>query len=112
VKKINPNTYQLKLPNHIKTLDVFNVKHLVPFIEDSSEEDENSRANSVQPGEDDIDQDALEYMRKKRRDVKVEPPWRMATRSHTRAATEDQKSALFGIALNGCDRMHTLDRLC
>ena len=47
VKKINPNAYQLKLPSHIKTLDVFNVKHLVPFIEDSSEEDTNSRANSA-----------------------------------------------------------------
>ena len=51
VKKINPNAYQLKLPSHIKTLDGFNVKHLVPFIEDSSEED----ANSVQPREDDVD---------------------------------------------------------
>ena len=29
VEKINPNAYQLKLPSHIKTSDVFNVKHLV-----------------------------------------------------------------------------------
>jgi hypothetical protein len=50
VKKINANTYQLKLPSHIKTSDVFNVKHLVPFIDDSSKEDVNSRANSLQPG--------------------------------------------------------------
>ena len=55
VKKINANTYQLKLPNHIKTSDVFNIKHLVPFIDDSSEEDVNSRVNSLQPGEDDVD---------------------------------------------------------
>jgi hypothetical protein len=49
VKKINANAYQLKLPSHIKTSDVFNIKHLVPFIDDSSEEDANSRANSLQP---------------------------------------------------------------
>jgi hypothetical protein len=53
--KINPNAYRLKLPSHIKTSDVFNVKHLVPFIEDSSENDANSRTNSLQPGEDDVD---------------------------------------------------------
>jgi hypothetical protein len=28
----------------------------------------------------DVDRDAWEYMRKKRRDVEVEPPWRMMTR--------------------------------
>jgi hypothetical protein len=55
VKKINPNAYQLKLPSHIKTLDVFNVKQLVSFTGDSSEEDANSRANFVQPREDDVD---------------------------------------------------------
>ena len=55
ITKINPNAYRLKLPSHIKTSAVFNVKHLVPFIEDSSEEDSNSRMNSLQPGEDDVD---------------------------------------------------------
>jgi hypothetical protein len=55
IVKINPNAYRLKLPSHIKTSDVFNVKHLVPFIEDLSEEDANSRTNSLQPGEDDVD---------------------------------------------------------
>lgn len=30
LEKINPNTYRLKLPSHIHTFDVFNVKHLVP----------------------------------------------------------------------------------
>ena len=87
-KKINANAYQLKLPSHIKTSDVFNIKHLVPFIDDSSKEDTNSRANSLQHGEDDVDQDAWEYMRKKGRDVKVEPPQRMTTHSQTRAATD------------------------
>jgi hypothetical protein len=46
----------------------------------------------------DVDQDAWEYMRKKRRDVKVEPPRRMATHSQTKAVAEDQKSQLPGIA--------------
>jgi hypothetical protein len=92
VKKINVNVYQLKLPSHIKTSNVFNVKHLVLFIDDSLEEDANSRANSLQLGEDDVDQDACEYMKKKRKDGKVEPPQRMATGSKTRATAEDQSS--------------------
>ena len=54
IKKINPNAYQLKLPSYIKTSDVFNVKHLVPFIDDLLDDDANSRTNSVQPGEDDV----------------------------------------------------------
>jgi hypothetical protein len=91
VKKINANEYQLKLPSHNKTSDVFNIKHLVPFIDDSSKEDANSRANSLQPGEDDVDQDAWDYMRNKGRDVTMEPPRRMTTRSQTIAAAEDQK---------------------
>jgi hypothetical protein len=93
VKKINTNAYQLKLPRHIKTSDVFNVKHLVSFSDDSSEEDANSRANSLQPGEDDVDRDAWEYMRKKGRDIEVEPPRRMTTRSQTRATAEDQNQS-------------------
>jgi hypothetical protein len=55
IEKINPNAYQLKLPSHIKASDVFNVKHLVPFIDDSSDEDANSMTNSLQLGEDDVD---------------------------------------------------------
>jgi hypothetical protein len=65
MKKINTNAYQLKLLRHIKTSDVFNVKHLVSFSDDSLEEYANLRANSFQPGEDDVDQDAWEYMRKR-----------------------------------------------
>ncbi|CAL1406753.1 unnamed protein product [Linum trigynum] len=52
IEKINPNAYSLNLPSHIRTSDVFNVKHLVPFAGDDSDGD-NSRANSVHPGEDD-----------------------------------------------------------
>jgi hypothetical protein len=63
IAKINPNAYRLKLPSHIKTSNVFNVKHLVPFIEGSSKEDANSRMNSLQPGEDDVDQIASEFMK-------------------------------------------------
>jgi hypothetical protein len=55
IAKIIPNAYRLKLPSHIKTSDVFNVKHLVPFIKDSSDEDATLRTNSLQPGEDDVD---------------------------------------------------------
>jgi hypothetical protein len=50
IEKINPNAYRLKLPSHIKTSYVINVKHLVLFIDDSSDEDANSRTNSLQPG--------------------------------------------------------------
>ena len=99
-KKINPTAYQLKLPSHINTLDVFNVNHLEPFIEESLEDDTNSRTNSLQPREDDVSRDAWEYMRKKRRDVKVEPPWRMATRSQAKVATEDLKLQVSGTALD------------
>ena len=53
IEKINLNAYRLKLPSHIKTFDVFNVKHLVLFIGDSSDKDVNSRANCLQPREDD-----------------------------------------------------------
>ena len=49
VEKINSNAYRLKLPSHIRTADVFNVKHLVPFTGDSSD-DSDSRPNYVQPG--------------------------------------------------------------
>ncbi|KAK9083428.1 hypothetical protein Scep_029899 [Stephania cephalantha] len=52
LEKINPNAYRLKLPSHIRTADVFNVKHLVPYYGDTSDDD-NSRANSVHPGEND-----------------------------------------------------------
>ena len=43
----------------------FNVKHLIPFHGDSSEEEdvtENSRANSFQPGEDDADNIVKDYL--------------------------------------------------
>ena len=45
IEKINPNAYRLKLPSHIRTADVFNVKHLIPYTGDNSDDD-NLRANS------------------------------------------------------------------
>ena len=36
VEKINPNVYRLKFPSHIQTIDVFNVKHLILYLSDSS----------------------------------------------------------------------------
>lgn len=54
IEKINPNAYRLKLLNHIRTSDVFYVKHLIPYCGDnSSDEDLISRANSCKPGEND-----------------------------------------------------------
>jgi hypothetical protein len=88
ITKINPNAYRLKLPSHIKTSDVFNVKHLVPFMEDSSEEDANLRTNSLQPGEDDVNQIDSEFMKTNRSDVSVKTPRRMVTRSQTRRTRE------------------------
>lgn len=39
VAKFNPNAYKLKLPSHIRTCDVFNVKHLIPYRGDNSDEE-------------------------------------------------------------------------
>ena len=61
LEKINPNAYRLKLPSHLHTADVFNVKHLIPFTDDSSD-DADSRANPVQPGENDVDEIAIRFM--------------------------------------------------
>jgi hypothetical protein len=88
IAKINPNANRLKLPSHIKTSDVFNVKHHVPLIEASSEEDAYSRTNSLQPGEDDVDQIASEFMKTNRSDVSIKTPRRMVTRSQTRRARQ------------------------
>ncbi|KAI3709992.1 hypothetical protein L2E82_39765 [Cichorium intybus] len=62
LEKINPNAYRLKLPSHVRTADVFNVKHLIPFHDDSSDDDldQNSRANFVHPGGNDAGQDLEE----------------------------------------------------
>ncbi|KAH7570902.1 hypothetical protein JRO89_XS05G0218700 [Xanthoceras sorbifolium] len=50
-EKINPNAYQLKLLNHIRTADVFNVKHLMPYLAEfpSKDVDWTSRSTSLHP---------------------------------------------------------------
>ena len=54
IEKINPNAYRLKLPSHIRTTDVFNVKQLILSRGDHDEDivgdNPNSRANSLHPG--------------------------------------------------------------
>ncbi|PKI50012.1 hypothetical protein CRG98_029599 [Punica granatum] len=66
IEKINSNAYRLKLHSHIRTADVFNMKHLIPYMDDSSDED-NSRANSLHPGENDaIEEVASWYLEKNR----------------------------------------------
>ncbi|KAF7130340.1 hypothetical protein RHSIM_Rhsim10G0033500 [Rhododendron simsii] len=65
VEKINSNAYRLQLPSHIRTSNVFNVKHLFPYHGDNSDDEPaNSRSNSFQPREDDADHIAEEYMKK------------------------------------------------
>jgi len=50
LQKINDNAYKLHLPSHLKTFDVFNVKHLSPCFADFDDIAVNSRASSFQPG--------------------------------------------------------------
>ena len=50
LQKINDNAYRLRLSSHLKTSDVFNVKHLSPCFMESDEITVNSRASSFQPG--------------------------------------------------------------
>ena len=64
IEKINPNAYRLKLPSHIRTSDVFNVKHLIQYVGDSSSEDDmgNSRTNFSSLGRNDAVEKALIYL--------------------------------------------------
>ena len=68
LEKINSNAYRLQFPSHIRTANVFNVKHLIPFFYDSSEEDADcmSRSTFLSPGEDDAAAaTALDYLENK-----------------------------------------------
>jgi predicted secreted acid phosphatase len=64
IENFNPNAYRFKLPSHIKASNVSSAKHLVLYIGDSLDDDANSRANSLQPEEDDVDQIANNFMKK------------------------------------------------
>ncbi|PKI60104.1 hypothetical protein CRG98_019512 [Punica granatum] len=66
IEKINPNAYRLKLPSHIHTADVFNVKHPILYIGDSSDDDD-SMTNSLHSGENDVVEEAASrYLEKNR----------------------------------------------
>ncbi|PKI45897.1 hypothetical protein CRG98_033696 [Punica granatum] len=66
IEKINSNVYRLKLSSHIRTADVFNVKHLIPYTGDSSDDDD-SMVNSLHPGENDaVEEVASRYLVKNR----------------------------------------------
>ncbi|KAB5521600.1 hypothetical protein DKX38_025919 [Salix brachista] len=70
LEKINLNAYRLRLPSHIHTADVFNVKHLIPYSDDSSQVDTDctSRSTFLHPGGDDAASSlALEYLERKDR---------------------------------------------
>ena len=65
IEKINPNAYWLKLPSHIRTADVFNVKHLIPYVGDYSSGDDdagNSRANFLHPRGNDAELNGIEFL--------------------------------------------------
>jgi hypothetical protein len=65
LEKVNPNAYHLKLPCHIRTAVVFNVKHLIPYTGENSEDEElNSGSNSCLLREDDASCIALDFMTK------------------------------------------------
>lgn len=71
IEKINSNAYRLKLSSNIRTSDIFNIEHRIPFTSDCFDEDLNLRANSIQLGEDDVDRDASNFLRKIGVDVSV-----------------------------------------
>lgn len=68
IEKINPNAYRLQLSSHIRTSDVFNVKHLLSYHGDNIEDGANSsdsRANTIDPGENDevrVEEQTLAYL--------------------------------------------------
>ena len=53
LEKINPNAYRLKLPSHMHTSNVFNVKHLFHIEERIPIQTPNSRTRFFQAREDD-----------------------------------------------------------
>ncbi|KAL6548848.1 hypothetical protein OROHE_008693 [Orobanche hederae] len=67
IEKINPNAYRLRLPGYIRTSDVFNIKHLIPFHGDNNSGDEadfDSRANRSKAVENGGDEAAIKYLEK------------------------------------------------
>nr|GEX44790.1 putative reverse transcriptase domain-containing protein [Tanacetum cinerariifolium] len=68
VEKINSNAYHLQLPSRVRTSDVFNVKHLISFVGDSSDDDDaavpDSRSNLLYHGGNDAVQFEEDFMQK------------------------------------------------
>ena len=65
VENINPNAYRLNLLSHIRTADVFNVKHLIPYVGDSSSGDDdatNLRANFLHHGGNNAERLGIAYL--------------------------------------------------
>nr|GEV91648.1 putative reverse transcriptase domain-containing protein [Tanacetum cinerariifolium] len=83
VEKLNLIAYRLKLPSHIQCSDVFNVKHLLPYQGNSSDEDsvENSRTNFVYPGGNDVNPSI-----KERADLFLEAQYRVRKRGLLKCA--------------------------
>ncbi|GJS98234.1 putative nucleotidyltransferase, ribonuclease H [Tanacetum coccineum] len=75
VKKINSNAYCLKLPSHIRCYNVFNVKHLIPYHGDSSDDDLalNSRMNFIYPGGNDGDPNYISWYQEPKFLIKMPP---------------------------------------
>ncbi|GJY28283.1 putative nucleotidyltransferase, ribonuclease H [Tanacetum coccineum] len=73
IEKIDSNAYRSKLPSHIRCSDVFNVKNLLPYHGDSSDDDlvVNSRANFIYPRGNDagasVEEQALLFMEARHR---------------------------------------------
>lgn len=65
LRRINNNVYQTKLPSHLKTTDIVNMRQLIHYNGDSSENEEiNSRTSSSELGDDDAAKLALEFFEK------------------------------------------------
>lgn len=67
IEKMGLNAYRLKLPSHIRTSDIFNIKHLIPFHGDNDDDSDDSplstsRSKSFPAGENDADATSLAFM--------------------------------------------------
>ncbi|PKI64417.1 hypothetical protein CRG98_015202 [Punica granatum] len=66
IEKINPNPYRLKLPSHICTANVFNVKPPIPYVGDGLDDDD-SKTYFLHPRENDAaEKVANRYLEKNR----------------------------------------------
>ncbi|KAL4197454.1 hypothetical protein AMTRI_Chr04g188260 [Amborella trichopoda] len=67
VQKTNDNGYKLKLSSHIRTSNIFNVEHLIPYRGNTSnDKSPNSRVNFFEEGGTDVAHNiALKYLDKR-----------------------------------------------